>query len=261
MYPKYRIYIDEVGNSDLGSSDKPNHRFLSLTGVIFELDYVRNVIHHEIEHFKAKYFNSHPDEPVILHRKEIINKKYPFHILKDPNMEKAFNSDLLFLLKKWEYTVISVLIDKREHRNRYSVWRYDPYHYCLAIILERYYRFLTDNKFIGDVMVESRGGNEDKRLKKSYQRIFNEGTNYIRPENLHQIFSSCQLKVKPKALNISGLQIADLLAYPARKYMFKFYKIIDDHRITFNEQIIEILKQKFFNRGNKTEGYGIKLLP
>ncbi len=31
---KYRIYIDEVGNPDLGSSDDPNHRFLSLTGVI-----------------------------------------------------------------------------------------------------------------------------------------------------------------------------------------------------------------------------------
>jgi hypothetical protein len=29
---KYRIYIDEVGNPDLESSDNPNHRFLGLTG-------------------------------------------------------------------------------------------------------------------------------------------------------------------------------------------------------------------------------------
>ena len=28
---KYRMYIDEVGNSDLGASDNPNHRYLSLT--------------------------------------------------------------------------------------------------------------------------------------------------------------------------------------------------------------------------------------
>ena len=34
---KYRIYIDEVGNPDLASSENPNHRFLSLTGVILEL--------------------------------------------------------------------------------------------------------------------------------------------------------------------------------------------------------------------------------
>ena len=31
---KYRMYIDEVGNPNLGSSDNPNHRFLSLTGVL-----------------------------------------------------------------------------------------------------------------------------------------------------------------------------------------------------------------------------------
>jgi hypothetical protein len=30
---KYRLYIDEVGNPDLGASADPNHRFLSLTGV------------------------------------------------------------------------------------------------------------------------------------------------------------------------------------------------------------------------------------
>ena len=41
---KFRMYIDEVGNPDLNSSDSPLHRFLSLTGVIVELEYVREVI-------------------------------------------------------------------------------------------------------------------------------------------------------------------------------------------------------------------------
>ena len=34
---KYRIYIDDVGNPDLESSENPNHQFLSLTGVIIAL--------------------------------------------------------------------------------------------------------------------------------------------------------------------------------------------------------------------------------
>jgi len=42
---KYRIYIDEVGNSDISSSDDPNHRFLSITGIIIDLDLVKTVIH------------------------------------------------------------------------------------------------------------------------------------------------------------------------------------------------------------------------
>jgi len=33
---KYRMYVDEVGNSDLGASLDPNHRYLSLTGVVLQ---------------------------------------------------------------------------------------------------------------------------------------------------------------------------------------------------------------------------------
>ncbi|HDY89666.1 MAG TPA: DUF3800 domain-containing protein [bacterium] len=69
---KYRLYVDEVGNPDLESSDNPNHRFLSLTGIVFALDYVKSVVYHQLEGLKTKYFDYHPGEPVILHRKEIL---------------------------------------------------------------------------------------------------------------------------------------------------------------------------------------------
>ena len=85
---KYRMYIDEVGNSDLDSSKNPNERYLSLTGVIIDLDYVSTVLHPQLEAIKQRYFKSHPDDPLILHRKEIVNKNYPFHSLKEPEIEK-----------------------------------------------------------------------------------------------------------------------------------------------------------------------------
>jgi hypothetical protein len=72
---KYRLYIDEVGNSDMGASQDPNHRYLSLTGVILELGYVDQVVHGQLEDLKRRYFGSHADEPVILHRKELVNRK------------------------------------------------------------------------------------------------------------------------------------------------------------------------------------------
>ena len=62
---KHRLYVDEVGNPDLESSDNPNHRFLSLTGIILELAYVQEVVHPQVEALKAKYFHSHPDEPLV----------------------------------------------------------------------------------------------------------------------------------------------------------------------------------------------------
>ena len=88
---KYRIYIDEVGNSDLNASTDSNHRYLSLAGVIFELDYVSSAVFPAVESLKARYFASHPDDPVILHRKELVNKKPPFAALQDQAIEQAFN--------------------------------------------------------------------------------------------------------------------------------------------------------------------------
>ena len=67
QFKKYRMYVDEVGNSDLKSSTDPNHRFLSLTGVIIELEYVKTAFHNQLETLKSDFFISHPDEPVIFH--------------------------------------------------------------------------------------------------------------------------------------------------------------------------------------------------
>jgi hypothetical protein len=216
MAMKYRMYIDEVGNSDLKSSDNPLHRFLSLTGVIIELGYVSDFLFPEIEKLKVKYFKSHPDNPIILHRKELVNAKYPFKVLKNEEIKSQFDQELLSFLKKWEYTVVTVCLDKKAHKDTYNVWRYDPYHYCLALLLERYTFFLESIFEQGDVMGESRGGKEDRRLKASFEKLWNEGTQYISPQRFHDVFTSKQLKVKPKSNNISGLQLADLIAHPSR---------------------------------------------
>lgn len=258
---KYRIYIDEVGNSDMGSSNDPNHRYLSLTGIIFELSYVQKVVSTKLDYLKQKFFDSHPDEPIILHRKELVNKKYPFKKLKNPEIEKEFNREFLEILKDLEYTIITVLIDKLEHKSQYTVWTYNPYHYCLAVLVERYFRFLSNKNSIGDIMIESRGGKEDIRLKKSYRKIYDEGTSFIKPDLFQKVLTSKELKVKPKSSNIAGLQLADLIAYPARQYIFDIYGIEKKLKPTFNDYIIGVIESKFYNLRGEIKGYGIKILP
>lgn len=258
---KYRIYIDEVGNNDIGSSADPNHRFLCLTGVVFELDYVKTVLTPDVEALKAKFFDSHPDEPVILHRKELLGKKHPFKALLNQDTERAFNEAFLGLLGKWKFKTITVLIDKLEHQNRYSVWRYDPYHYCMAILFERYHLRLRELGETGDMMFESRGGKEDMRLKDAYRRIFNHGTDWINAAEIDETITTKELKIKPKSANIAGLQVADLLAYPLYRYALKFFELKNDGRDTFNERILEVIKPKIYKNGNRIDGYGLKLLP
>jgi hypothetical protein len=204
---KFRIYIDEVGNPDLESSDDPNHRFLSLTGVILELDYVEQVVHAQMEDLKKRYFRHHPDEPVIFHRKDLIRGTAPFDTLKDEEIRQRFDNELLDLLKTWNYTIVSVCLDKKKHKQQYTTWRYDPYHYCLAVLLERFVFFLEQHDSLGDVLAESRGGKEDVRLKKAFRRLWEKGTDYIAPETFQHYLTSCELKVKPKANNIPGFRL------------------------------------------------------
>lgn len=255
---KYRIYVDEVGNPDLGSSDNPNHRFLSLTGVIMEFDYVRTVVYPQLEQLKVKHFASHPDEPLILHRKEIMNSKPPFDSLRDPLKRRKFDKELLDLMRSWEYTVISVCIDKKRYKETYRIWRYDPYHYCLAILLERFALFLERMNSRGDVMAESRGGKEDKRLKASFTKLWQNGTEYIAADRFQKVLTSKQLKIKPKSNNISGLQLADLLAHPSRNEILKEQKLLERDIAPFANSVIKILQKKYDQQSGRV--YGKKFL-
>jgi hypothetical protein len=260
---KYRLYVDEVGNSGLGANlQHPNERYLSLTGVVIELDYVDTKVAPQLEALKRRFFRTHVDEPVILHRKELVNRQYPFQSLRDSAVEKAFNADLLGLLKSLDYTTITVVIDKYEHLQRYKVWRYDPYHYCQEVLLERYVLWLEHQSATGDVMAESRGGREDRRLKESFQRIWRDGTPYVSAAQLASRLSSKQLKVKTKANNIAGLQLADLLAHPSFKYVLcRRQKVAQPQ--TFGAKIAQILvNQKYLrNEGGTLDGWGCKWLP
>lgn len=259
---KHRLYVDEVGNPDLKSSDNEEHRFLCLTGIIIELEYVKEVIHPELEELKKDFFDSHPDDPIIFHRKELLKRKPPFSVLQDQMIEKKFNKKLLEKLNEWEYKVISVIIDKKEHDERYSTWKYDPYHYSQEILLERFRLFLDMNNSKGDVMFESRGGKEDMRLKRSFRKLFDNGTHHLSAEDLQSHLTSKELKIKPKKANIAGLQIADLIAHPARRWFYKNVFQMDDGKITFGDEVIKILEsKKFFRYDGKIHGYGAKKLP
>ena len=251
---KYRLYIDEVGNSDLGSSDNPNHRFLSLTGVILGLSHVQETVHPKMEALKAKYFHSHPDDPVIFHRKEMLNGRPPFQSLRNPVVRESFDEELLALLNCWDYKVLTVCIDKKNHKESYTTWRYDPYHYCLAILLERYSYFLNRKNEVGDVIAEARGGKEDKRLKASYHRLWEQGTDFVDSDRFQKVLTSCQLKVKSKQNNIAGLQLADLLAHPSRNEILSEQGFMDREIAPFARKIIELLQTKYDCQGNRAFG-------
>ena len=251
------MYVDEVGNADLHSSDDPNHRFLSLTGVAIGLGHVESLVHPQMEGLKSAFFGSHPDDPVILHRKELVNRRGPFVSLRDPAVNAAFDGELLGLMRAWDYTVISVCLDKQAHRQKYTVWQYDPYHYCLAVLLERYVYFLNRRGAQGDVIAESRGGKEDRRLKESFVRLCEKGSDYADAGQISGALTSRQLKVKQKSNNLAGLQLADLVAHPSRNEILSE----NGYAMTiapFAAKVIAVLQSKYDQQGGRV--FGKKML-
>ncbi|HEY2289433.1 MAG TPA: DUF3800 domain-containing protein [Thermoanaerobaculia bacterium] len=259
----FRMFVDEVGHADLGSCDHPNSRYLSLTGIVFELDYYERVVTPWVEKLKAKHFPPLPSgKPLILHRKELVNKNWPFECLRDPKKEEVFNRDLLAVLEKLKYMVLTVSIDKLEHVNRYSVWRYHPYHYCQEVILERYAMWLNKRKSTGDVYAESRGRRDDFQLKKAFRFIYHHGTSFVSREEFQRALVSEDLKLYKKRENIAGLQLADLIAHPSFRWMLA-KRSNEGPPQTFGGKIAKILEAGKYDRSptGTIDRWGCKWLP
>ena len=80
--------------------------------------------------------------------------------------------------------------------------------------------------------------------------------------DLAKHFTSKELKIKPKSANISGLQIADLIAHPARRWFFINVMNLPDVKNTFSDEILHIIERdKFFRYNGLILGYGAKKLP
>ncbi len=264
LKPKYRLYVDEVGDPGLVITDE-RYRYLSLTGLFFDLRYVDQVVHPHLEEIKRRHFGErmHADEPLVLHRKELVNAKFPFQALRDPKTRSAFDRDLLHFIEETEYSVVTVTLDKREHSEKYQVWRYDPYHYCMAVLMERFVLWLEQRGCRGDVMAESRGGREDMRLKKAFRKLYEDGTDFVRAEKFQHCLTSGELKVRPKSGNVACLQLADLIAFPSFKASLNppSFALPED---VFSSLIAKVLVRNKYNRHPVTgviDGWGVKRLP
>ncbi len=260
---RFRLYLDESGDHVYRETVEIPHRFLCLLGCWFKNpDYVE--FHQVLENLKAKHFHHHPDNPVILHRDDIINRRRIFKVLQDDEKRAAFDTDLLQLIEEAKFHVVAVVIDKMAMRSAFGESAAHPYHIGLGFLLQRYAGYLNHINRIGDVMAEARGGKEDRLLQESYTRVYEHGIWGVTSGTYFQSsLSSRQLKYQQKKANISGLQLADLLGHPAKMWVLRYYRRIDENPAPFAAQLMSIIERKFNHHlyNNRLEGYGFVLYP
>jgi hypothetical protein len=218
--------------------------------------------HRALEDFKQHHIPHSPDEPVILHREDIMNRRKRFWKLRHPEVAEAFDRDLIQLLAQTDFRIIAVVIDKKAHKERYLVPA-DPYHLGLGFMLQRYCGLLNHLSRRGDVLAESRGRSEDTRLKSSYGYVYERGVWMTHGGFFQRALTSRELKVKPKPANIAGLQLADLLGHPIRQSILREKGRITDDPTAFAARILEVAETKF-NRhlyDGRVWGYGKVFFP
>lgn len=259
---RYRLYVDESGDHVFKHLDQPGHRYLCVLGCFFQQRAYRD-FHRTLEDFKQRHIPHSPDDPVILHRADIVNRRKCFWRLRDPAVGEAFDHDLLRLVADAKFRIVAVVIDKKAHEERYPVPAH-PYNLALGFMLQRYCGFLNLTNRRGDVMAESRGGKEDKLLKASYSWVFERGVwSITKAASLQHALTSRELKIKPKSTNIAGLQLADLLGHPIRQSILKDKGRISSAPSRFGAELLEVAETKF-NRhlyDRRIWGYGKVFFP
>lgn len=260
---RYRLYLDESGDHVYRETGEVAHRYLCLLGCWFQNpDYLQ--FHAALEQLKERHFHPHPDNPIILHREDMINRRKEFKILQDEQKRTAFDNDLLSIIEAAKFKVVAVVIDKAALRASYGETAGHPYHLGLGFLLQRFAGYLNRINRIGDVMAEARGKREDLLLRESYQRVYEHGIWSVTSAAFFQsALSSHEIKLRNKKANISGLQLADLIGHPAKMWALRHYGLVTDDPAPFAQRLMEIIENKFNRQlfNNRLEGYGIVLYP
>jgi hypothetical protein len=259
MHPIFRLFVDEVGHASMKASEHPNERYLSLTGVIMRLQHEQESFGPALDALKNRIFST---REIVLHRTEIVYRRKPFDCLEDETLRSDFDNGVLELIANASYRVVTVVIDKMEHKRRYLVWQAYPYHYCMTALLERYVLWLQSADSRGDVMAESRGKKDNKKLVESYARLYQRGTDYVSAKMFQQRLTTKELKIREKTANVAGLQLADLIANPCMRSLI-CEREKEEMTADFGARVAEIIKKNKYRRryDGVISGVGTKWLP
>ena len=215
---RYRMYVDESGDHVMEPSkwSTPDARYLGLTGVVIASETYRTHTHPDFEALKQKFFPHDPDYPVILVRQKITQKRGIFRTLQDAEVATQWEGQILQFLESNISHLITVVMDKEAYGNTESQTTQQPYSHCVCALTIEYSQWLHKVGGSGDVMIESRRGKADSELREFYTNLMSaSGAGSETHLPLDPVGS--ELKLERKSDNITGLQLADLIAYSSTR--------------------------------------------
>lgn len=241
---KWIAFLDETGDPTLSSVD-PDYPIFGVATIICRREMYLDEICQHAMCIKHAYFGH---EGIILHSYSIRKRRSEFAVLHDEVTRKAFMDDIANFARDNEYCIFFAAIDKLRYTGKYGQQALNSYHQVLGFILERLYYFCRDNGIRRlPLIAEMRGKKEDDALRLHFFQVLAQGTKYISASQ----FAQCgfDLEFASKKRNITGLQLADLCAYPLARHLASGYAGPD----------YSIVSKKLYSMNGVC--YGMKVFP
>jgi hypothetical protein len=240
------LFLDESGTHEL-IGIQADYPVFVLAGVICDDRYAFGELERRVREFKLELFNT---DSIILHTADIVRPQNGFGRLGvDEAFRNRFYRELNDLMRDLRYTVVACVIKKPEHVKRYGPRAADPYYFALQPIIERFCYDIGSVPGGGRIIAECRRPDLDAQLKAVYNEICDAGTLYLSGAKVRHRLAG--LECIPKKQNISGLQIADLVATPIGRYVLGKPTRKD----------FEIIREKFRGGPQNFVGRGLVVLP
>lgn len=186
-------------------------------------------------------------DAVVFHSHKIRKRVHPFEALRKREIAEAFHARLGNFFAESKVTLIAAAIDKVRHKVQYKNPDH-PYNMSLQFCLERVWGHVQNDIKADDQVTfvfEKRGKREDALLLEKFKEYC--ASNIW---NVQLPFRAC---FAAKEENISGLQVADLAAYPIARYVEKGNSERKDWQA--------ILPRIRTGPNEKIDGYGLKIFP
>ena len=241
----YYLFLDESGNHGLTELN-PDFPVFMLCGVLIEADeYI--TFRDSLNGIKSNFWGN---KEVVFHSRDIRKCQKEFQILLNLDVKTQFYEQLNACITDANFNIIASAIQKDKYIKRFGKLSNDVYELSLSFIIERAIFCLNDlpgEKRL-EIIIERRGGKEDKNLDEHFQRLMSRGTGFVDSIRLKSHF--CRIHFRSKKENINGLQLADLIAYPCARH------VIEPNRAN---PAFDVFVNKIYSKGEKR--YGFKIYP
>lgn len=248
----YRVYIDESGDHAYKKITEHDYqrRYLALTGVLIRTDEYAMRAQPALEQLKRDHLRHDPDHTnwTFLHRDDIIKRRRAFGVLRDPAKNAAWEQAILDYYTNLRAEVYTVVLDKWATKQQYGPMAFEPYDFCLWVLLNRIRGLLYFYRghATADVIAETRGWRKtDPSLQAAYDEMRTQGKGERPAAEYQQAYPNPYIEIRNKADNVGGIQIADLIVSEQKqKTLLEHGLPISRPLSPFQEQLNAVIETK-----------------